>query len=267
MPRNSQGEFSLVAGTLVTSGETIAPSQHNPPFQDVAQALTGSLSRDGQGGMRAPLGMGGNPIQNLQPGVQPTDAATVGQISAVTGTPAGAVIDFAGSVAPTGWLICAGQTLSRASFPDLFAAIGTTYGAPSGATFNLPDTRGRVSAGRDVDQGGFAGRLTTPNSQTLGATGGVQAVTLTTAEMPSHSHPVTGSTNSAGAHTHLYSMASGFTNAGSGGSNAYNSLTAASVNSGGDHTHTITASAADTGGGGAHANVQPTIIFTKIIKT
>lgn len=267
MPRDSQGNFSLVNGALVNIGETITPSQHNPPFQDVAQALSDSLSRSGLGGMTAPLAMGGNRITGAAAGVQPTDVAIVAQISTAGGVPAGVVADFAGSVAPTGWLICAGQTLSRASFPDLFAAIGTTYGAPSGATFNLPDTRGRVSAGRDVDQGGFAGRLTTPNSQTLGATGGAQTVTLTTTEMPSHSHAVTGSTNSAGAHTHLYNMPSGFTFAGGGGGNAYNSLTAASVNSGGDHTHSITASAADTGGGAGHANVQPTIIFTKIIKT
>lgn len=268
MPRNSQGDFTLPSGTLVTSGETIAPSQHNPPFQDVAQALTGSLSRDGQGGMRAALGMGGNPIQNLQPGVQNTDAATVGQIAAVTGTPAGAVIDFAGSVAPAGWLICAGQTLSRASFASLFAAIGTTYGAPSGSTFNLPDTRGRVSAGRDVDQDGFAGRLTTPNSQTLGAAGGAQTVALTLAQLAAHTHPVSGTTSASGDHTHPIAIEGGSpgpTNRVS----AFPTIAGGTMNTlaGGDHTHTLAGTATSTGSGEAHPNVQPTIIFTKIIKT
>src|SRR3546814_8210624 len=54
---------------------------------------------------------------------------------------------------------------------------------------------------RSVDAGGFADRLTTPNSRTLGATGGAQAVTLTEAQMPTHTHEVTGSTNRSEEHT------------------------------------------------------------------
>src|SRR3546814_17707401 len=97
--------------------------------------------------------------------------------------------------------VCSSDLLSRSAYPELFAVLGTTFGAASSSVFNLPDYRGRASAGLDVDAGGFADRLTTPNSRTLGATGGAQAVTLTEAQMPTHTHEVTGSTHSAGAHS------------------------------------------------------------------
>lgn len=266
MPRGTDGNYSLPSGTLVNVGQDIIPSQHNPPFQDVGQALTDSLSRSGRGNMQAPLNMGGFRVTNAANGVQPTDLATVSQIQTSGGVPAGTVIDFGGTTAPTGWLVCAGQALSRASFPDLFAAIGTAYGAPDGSTFNLPDCRGRVSAGRDIDQGGFAGRLTTPNSQTIGASGGAQTVTLTTGQMPTHTHDVTGSTNSAGAHTHSFPGSNGTATDGAtsryGAANNGNLFT----DSNGAHSHTISVTAANAGSSEAHPNVQPTIIFTKLIK-
>lgn len=266
MPRASDGAYSLPSGSLVSVGEDIVPSQHNPPLQDIAQAISGSLSRDGQGGMRTNLNMGGFRATNLAPGTQPTDAATVSQLPASSGAPIGAVMDYAGSSAPTGWLICAGQALSRTTYAALFAVIGTTYGAPDASTFNLPDLRGRVVAGRDVDQGGYAGRLSTPNSQTLGASGGAQDVTLTEAQMPAHTHTVSGSTNSAGGHVHAVPSAGG----GAGGNRVVveASAPAGSTNTGtaGDHTHTLSGTADSKGGGSGHPNVQPTIILTKIIK-
>lgn len=269
MPRGLDGSYSLPSGSLVSVGETIAPSQHNPPLTDLAQAITDSLSRDGRGGMRNNLSVGGFRVTNVAPGVQPTDVATMAQLTAGSGVPAGTVVDFAGSAAPTGWLICAGQALSRTDFPDLFAAIGTAYGAPSGETFNLPDTRGRVIAGRDVDSGGFAGRLTTPNSQTLGAAGGAQTVALTESQMPTHTHAVTGSTNSAGAHVHGIDAFDGSTVlVGNGGNLVLRAGgTPYSTSSAGTHSHTISVSAANAGGSEAHSNVQPVIIMTKIIKT
>jgi microcystin-dependent protein len=254
---------------LVNVGEDIVPSQHNPPLTDIAQSLTGSLSRDGLGGMRNSLPMGGFRVTNMADGVQPTDAVTVQQLSAgAGGVPSGCVLDFAGTTPPTGWLLCAGQTLSRADYASLFAAIGTAYGAPSGATFNLPDCRGRVSAGRDVDQGGFAGRLTSPNSQTIGAAGGAQSVTLTPGQMPIHTHEVTGSTNSAGSHAHTIQAFSGETVLVGNGGNLVLKAGGApyATDAAGTHSHSISVSAANAGGNEAHSNVQPTIILTKIIK-
>ena len=72
--------------------------------------------------------------------------------------PSGTVLPFAGTTAPIGFLLCSGQAVSRSTYPDLFAAIGTTYGAGDGSTtFNVPDLRGRVPAGKDDMGGGAAG--------------------------------------------------------------------------------------------------------------
>lgn len=86
----------------------------------------------------------------------------------------GTVLDFAGSTAPSGWALCYGQAVSRTTFANLFAKIGTTYGAGDGSTtFNLPDCRGRAVAGKD-DMGGTAsGRL---NVNTTGTTTAGSAV-------------------------------------------------------------------------------------------
>lgn len=66
---------------------------------------------------------------------------------AYIGPPPGTVFQFAGSVAPTGYLFCDGSSQLRATYPDLFAAIGTTYGSADGTHFTLPDGRGRVVVG------------------------------------------------------------------------------------------------------------------------
>jgi microcystin-dependent protein len=77
----------------------------------------------------------------------------------------------------TGWLACDGAALDRATYAELFDAIGLTFTATDdGATFNIPDMRDRVPVG------------TNPASRTLGTVGGAETVTLTQAEMPSHSH-------------------------------------------------------------------------------
>ncbi len=125
----------------------------------------------------------------------------------VAGTeiPAGTVFAFAGASVPSGgYVLCAGQTLSRTLYARLYAAIGTTYGAGNGTTtFNVPDLRGRTSFGLDNMGGASAGRITSGGSgiggTTLGATGGAQNVTLASGNIPSistssenvgHSHSV-----------------------------------------------------------------------------
>lgn len=76
-------------------------------------------------------------------------------------TPIGSVIPFAGSSAPTGWLLCFGQNVSRSTYANLFAVIGTTYGVgDNSTTFGLPDLRGRTVAGTDNMGGTSANRLT-----------------------------------------------------------------------------------------------------------
>lgn len=257
MPRNSQGGYSLPAGTFVNSGDTVLVSQHNPAFADVAQALTNSLDRNGSGGMLADLNMNGFRGRNLAPGVEDTDAATVGQLSN-SNIPVGAIVDFAGTVAPTGWLLCGGQSVSRTTYSALFASIGTTYGSADGSSFNLPDLRGRVAAGADFAVAGTSNRLSGIGSNP-GQAGGSQTHTLTSDQMPSHTH--TGSTSAVGDHTH-----SGGTYG--GGSAAYgNEVFVLSYNAdtgpAGGHSHTMNLN--NTGGGLAHPIVQPTIILNKII--
>lgn len=61
--------------------------------------------------------------------------------------PAGVIVPYAGAAAPTGYLLCNGASVLRASYPDLFTAIGTTYGSADGTHFNLPDGRGRALLG------------------------------------------------------------------------------------------------------------------------
>lgn len=256
----------------MNTGDTILVSQHNPAMQDIANAVSNSLDRDGSGGMRAPLNMGGNKLVNVAPGVAPTDAATVSQLVATAATfPVGSVIDFAGQTPPDGWVLCGGQALSRTTYAALFAVIGTTYGSPDGNSFNVPDLRGRVTAGRDFTvAGNTSNRLTnatiSPSAGVLAGAGGAQTHTLTEGQMPVHTHAVTGSTNAAGEHAHtvpaINPEVTGSLSTGFGGP----STSVETTSTAGSHSHTISVSAANAGGGQAHPIVQPTLILNKLIK-
>ncbi len=82
---------------------------------------------------------------------------------------------FAGTFVPNGWALCDGSLIQIAEYETLFQLIGTTYGGDGQDTFALPDLRGRVPIHRGA---GF----------NIGETGGVEAVTLTVAQIPSHRH-------------------------------------------------------------------------------
>lgn len=76
----------------------------------------------------------------------------------------GSVSAFAMNAAPTGWLACGGQAVSRTTYADLFAKIGTIYGAGNGSTtFTLPDLRGEFIRGFDNGRGIDAGRAFASN--------------------------------------------------------------------------------------------------------
>lgn len=132
----------------------------------------------------------------------------------VSGVPAGTIAAFAGTSAPTNWLLCYGQNVSRTTYAALFAVIGTTYGVGDGSTtFGLPDLRGRVIAGQDDMGGVSANRLTGASGgvdgDILGAAGGSETHTLTEAELAVHDHsvnpPNTTSAGNSGNHYHSWS--------------------------------------------------------------
>lgn len=103
--------------------------------------------------------------------------------------PAGSMLDFAGETVPTGWLECDGASLLRASYPALFAAIGTLYGAADGTHFNLPDYRGRFRRGWDHGAGNDPDAASRTASNTGGSTGD-HVGTLQLSAMQSHYHDV-----------------------------------------------------------------------------
>lgn len=180
-----------------------------------------------------------------------------------SGGDVGEIKMYAGSTAPAGWLLCDGTAVSRATYAPLFALVGTTYGAGDGSTtFNLPNCKGRNLIGRDAAQTEF---------DVIGETNGEKTHLLTTTEMPSHTHTVSGTAASAGAHTHqvpadndagycagcgVYSVHYG----GGVGSVPQNTT------SNGAHTHSVSGTAAATGGGTAHNVLDPYLVVNYIIK-
>jgi microcystin-dependent protein len=89
---------------------------------------------------------------------------------------------FGGNFPPVGWLFCDGQPLPISENEALFQLIGTTYGGDGQETFNLPNLQSRVPLHWSTNAG-FP----------LAQTGGVEEITLTTAQMPAHNHTLLGS--------------------------------------------------------------------------
>jgi microcystin-dependent protein len=87
---------------------------------------------------------------------------------------------FAGNFAPAGWMFCSGQLLPISENETLFQLIGTTYGGDGQSTFQLPDLRGRLP----IHMGNFGG-----NTFILAESAGTESVTLTTQQIPIHTHP------------------------------------------------------------------------------
>jgi microcystin-dependent protein len=219
MPRNGSGSYSLPQPPFV-SNTTISSAAVNADLSDIANTLTNSVSADGQttltGQLQGFAGTSSTPgyafsggtntgfyaiaggVGASVSGVQVATLTSAGWTNAgLTGNaPVGAVMDFAGSTAPSGWRLCFGQAVSRTTFASLFAAIGTTYGVGDGSTtFNLPDCRGRSTFGQDNMGGSAANRITSAGGNfdgtTLGNTGGQQNKAILQTHLPAISPGIT----------------------------------------------------------------------------
>ncbi len=152
--------------------------------------------------------------------------------------PVGSLLLWTTNTAPSGYLLCYGQAVSRTTYAALFSVIGSTFGSGDGSsTFNVPDLRGRVPLGKDDMGGTPANRVTEAAADTIGGSGGEETHTLTIPEIPSH--------------THEYTYA--------GGGAAYCVQYPATGQA-------STANTGSTGGGLPHNNLQPYITLNYIIK-
>jgi microcystin-dependent protein len=199
--------------------------------------------------------------------------------------PVGSLLDYGGSSDPVAgkWVLADGRSLSRSTYATLFTALGgasSPYGLPDGSTFNIPDLRGRVAVGPD-NMGtaqGDAARL--PDNDARGNVAGAASTTLTSAQIPAHSHTITnfsvsGTTSTNGDHYH------GVTNVWQlGASGAGADYIASSIfpyagngqftSTNGAHNHTVTSTGSgatdNTGSGSSHDNRQPYQVINKIIR-
>lgn len=148
-------------------------------------------------------------------------------------TMAGEIKMWAGDAIPDGWLLCDGSEVSKTTYPNLYAAIGDSWGVPnSSSNFKLPNLKGRVPVGYDSADVDF---------DTVGDVGGEKTHLLTESEMPSHKHFLN--------YNVVYEV--GGSLRGSKGTYYGWSLTKPTTN--------------NTGGGQAHNNMQPYAVIKYII--
>lgn len=301
MARNSSGTYTLPVAAFV-AGTTIKSADMNTDLSDIATAITQSLATTGVSSMTGPIKCAdgslaapsltlasdittgwyksasgtwtyvgsGVSIMSLSPtggtitNLTVTNLTVTGSFSVAANRIIGEMVDYGGASAPALWLFPFGQAVSRATYSSLFGILGTQFGAGDGVTtFNLPDIRGRMTAGRD-DMGGVAANRITAggsgiNGVVLGASGGAQSTTLSIPQMPSHTHGVTDP-------THAHSIGANSTNCGT---------TAPTTNinnptGGGGAIAVVYASATgisiqNAGGATAITIISPVIIMNKIM--
>lgn len=183
--------------------------------------------------------------------------------------PTGVIWPYGGNSAPTGFLMCDGTAVSRTTYADLFAAIGTAFGVGDGATtFNIPNANGRAAVGAGTYTDSVSGSVT----RTLGTILGAEKHVLITAELAAHSH-------GAGSHTHFIAgdvAIAGVTNitnttAPARSRSAGDSLDYQMVSDGTAPTVGKTSAASgntdSSGSDVAHNNMQPSFVTNFIIKT
>lgn len=210
-----------------------------PPNSDRVHSINDAIALVGINNLQSPLSIPSSPL------IQIIDRTRERLCQS------GFLQPYAGSAAPSGWLLCYGQSISKTTYPDLFAIIGYTYGG-SGNNFNIPDLRGRTVAGLDNMGGSNANVLTTPffaNRDSLGGVGGEEAHSLTSDENGPHYHDIFfSSTGGSGFGTFEEGAGVPNTTPPSGDSGAFSGPSAHS------------------GLGNPHQTIQPTMVINWLIK-
>jgi microcystin-dependent protein len=242
---------TISAGSNITitnnaNDVNISASAPNPDASSTTKGIT-KLSVDP---VSAPIALGINdPILTGQSGSAIDGSTNKVWDTLATIFPPAMITPYGGSSAPTGWLLCDGSAVSRTTYAALFAVLSTTFGSGDGTTtFNLPDLRGRGLIGVGTGTGGGANGNGAPTggsaltTRALGDWLGEETHTLSSGEMPSHTHVV-----------QTYASGSGGSNTiGRGGSNG---------------TPEVDQNTNSAGSGSAHNNIQPVMTVNFIIKT
>jgi microcystin-dependent protein len=189
----------LVDGSASTDSATVGQvSALNSTISNLGNTF---VRKDGTTTMTGTFNAGNFKITNVGATVSgdpSTNVTTKGYVDGLLGSaaPSGSIVAFGGAVAPTGWLLCNGQTALRTgTTAALFAVLGTTYGAGDGTTtFNVPNLQGRfpIGAGNGAQKNvSGSGIITGGNAlaaRTVGQFGGEEDHVLTVAELATHSH-------------------------------------------------------------------------------
>lgn len=160
---------------------------------------------------------------------------------------------FAGTYAPEGWALCNGATVSISENPALFQLLGTTYGGDGQTTFALPNLQSRVVVGQ--------GTAVTGTNYQIGMALGVENVTLTALNLPTHTHPVSSPINALNGGTPVSTPENN--QFGGNGSSEYASPAGGANAFLGDGA--VTGQTTPVGNSAPHLNIQPVLALNYII--
>lgn len=235
MSRNGSGTYSLPAGNPVVTGTTITTTWANTTLSDISSALTGSVAADGQTPMSGSLNMANNKVVSVLDPTSAQDAATKAYVDAVGFTVAPGTSGNLLTSNGTAW-----TSAAPASSPIPSGTVMLFYqaSAPTGWTqvTTLNDYGLRLVSGTGGTTAGTTAYSTvfTNQTPTISNTFAVAATTLSTAQMPSHYHNVTG--------VQTFGANGGGSNVANGTDN-YSAVTTDSQGGGTSHTHSFSGSA------------------------
>lgn len=241
---------SLPPGYLWANGAPVSRSAYARLFASLCVSISG-------------VATSGSPsITSVSQDLTQLPTSLIGAPVSGSGIPSGATVTAVGTSSIT---ISAAATASSSSVSVVIAPHGIGDGS---TTFNVPDRRGRTGVGHDLMGTTAAGRITTAgsgvNGALLGASGGAETNTLTTAQLPSNTHA---NTLSDGTHAHGGNYQVGATTEGSSGTGGAGIFYVAQNENIPAAASNISINNAAIGSNSAHNNAQPSIVMNYIIKT